>query len=63
MMKINEQLPDVKLDEGPGKTIQPSSVTAQLSIEIYEPVKKIVEQYMESITTEKRAAAGKRILF
>jgi len=45
MMELNEQL-----EENPSET---SNNIDQLSTQIYEPVKKIVEQYQEGVVSEK----------
>lgn len=50
VLEINEQL--MEMDES-AETNSISSVITQLSAQIYEPVKEIVENYQEGITTEK----------
>jgi len=50
VLEINEQL--MEIDEN-ADTNSISSVITQLSSQIYEPVKEIVENYQEGITTEK----------
>jgi molecular chaperone HscB len=49
IMEVNEELMDKR---GPGGS-EPESRIAELQSEIYEPVKKIVEQYKEGVTTQK----------
>lgn len=63
MMEINEQLMEAKMDEDPEKMAGLSSVISQLSTEIYEPVKEIVEHYKEGITTEKELLQVKEYYF
>ena len=50
VLEINEQL--MEMDES-ANTNSISSVITQLSSQIYEPVKKIVENYQEDIISEK----------
>ena len=50
VLEINEQL--MEMDES-SDTNSISSVITQLSSQIYEPVKEIVENYQEGATTEK----------
>lgn len=50
VLEINEQL--MEKDETTNRE-QLSSLISQLSLDIYEPVKEIVEHYQEGITTEK----------
>ena len=63
MMEINEQLVGAKMEENAEKTTHLSSVISQLSTEIYEPVKEIVEHYQESITSEKELLQVKDYYF
>ena len=63
MMEINEQLMEAKMDEEPVKMAHLSSVISQLSTEIYEPVKEIVEHYKEGVTTEKELLQVKEYYF
>src|SRR5688572_18326541 len=53
MMEINEQLAEARMDNDPGEISQLSSVIAKISKDIYEPVKKTVEDYQEGVTSEK----------
>lgn len=50
VLEINEQLMDAK---EPGMKEQVTQTIKNLQLEIYEPVKKIVENYKEGFTTEK----------
>jgi molecular chaperone HscB len=50
VLEINEQL--MEMDDATDKS-QLSSTISQLSTDIYEPVKAIVEHYREGTTTEK----------
>ncbi len=50
VLEINEQLLDA---EEPGMKEQVTQTIKNLQLEIYEPVKKIVENYKEGFTTEK----------
>jgi len=50
VMDLNEQLMEMDEQAERGKL---SSVIAQLSTQIYEPVKEIVEGYQEGVTSEK----------
>ena len=50
VLEINEQLMDA---EEPGMKEQVTQTIKNLQLEIYEPVKKIVENYKEGFTTEK----------
>jgi molecular chaperone HscB len=50
VLEINEQLMDAGDAVG---TRQFSSVISQLSSQIYEPVKEIIESYQDGVTTEK----------
>ena len=63
MMEINEQLVESKMEENAEKTTHLSSVISQLSTEIYEPVKEIMEHYQESITSEKELLQVKDYYF
>jgi len=63
MMEINEQLADAKMDGDPVKIAHLSSVISQLTTEIYEPVKKTVDNYQEGITTEKELLQVKEYYF
>ena len=51
VLEINEQLMEAGDDPAIKSTVE--TITKNLLVEIYEPVKKIVENYTEGITTEK----------
>lgn len=53
VMDINEQLMDAKMNDDQAAIHVIRSTIEQLQKEIYEPVKKIIEEYTEDITTEK----------
>lgn len=63
MMEINEQIVDAKMDADAAKTVHLSTVITQLSTEIYDPVKKIVEHYQEGVTSEKELLQVKEYYF
>jgi molecular chaperone HscB len=63
MMDINEELAEAKTGGDAGKQKHLSTVIDQLSTDIYEPVKKIVENYQEGITTEKELLQVKEYYF
>jgi molecular chaperone HscB len=63
MMEINEQLVEAQMDEDAEKTTHLSSVISQLSTEIYEPVKEIVEHYQEAAISEKELLQVKDYYF
>lgn len=63
MMDINEELAEAKMKGNPGKQNYLSTVIDQLSTDIYEPVKKIVEHYQEGITSEKELLQVKEYYF
>ncbi len=63
VMDINEQLMDAKM-EGNEEKLQASKLQiANLQTEIYEPVKNIVENYQEGITSEKELLQVKKYYF
>ena len=63
VMDINEQLMDAKMD-GDEEQLQASKQQiANLQKEIYEPVKNIVENYQEGITSEKELLQVKKYYF
>jgi molecular chaperone HscB len=53
MMEINEQLMDAKLEDDQVAITNLKLQMSNLQSEIYEPVKEIVEDYQEGVTTEK----------
>ena len=53
MMDLNEAVSDAKMDEDKEKAKELRSQIAHITTEIYEPVKQIVEDYKEGVTTEK----------
>ncbi len=63
VMDINEQLMDAKMDGDEAKTTALKEQIANLQIEIYEPVKSIVESYQEGITSEKELLQVKKYYF
>ena len=63
VMDINEQLMDAKMD-GDEEQLQASKQQiANLQKEIYEPVKNIVENYQEGVTSEKELLQVKKYYF
>jgi molecular chaperone HscB len=63
MMEVNEQLVDAKMDGDMEKITHLSSVISNLSTDIYEPVKEIVEHYQEGVTSEKELLQVKDYYF
>ena len=63
VMDINEQLMDAKMD-GDEEQLQASKQQiANLQTEIYEPVKNIVENYQEGVTSQKELLQIKKYYF
>ena len=52
VLEINEQLMDLKMEENPGLKDNLQSSIFNLQSEIYEPVKTIIENYQDGVTTE-----------
>lgn len=63
MMDVNEQLMEAKMEGDIEKINHLSSVISNLSTEIYEPVKEIVEHYQEGVTSEKELLQVKDYYF
>jgi molecular chaperone HscB len=52
MMDINEAMMDAKMEEDEQAITNQQSTISNLQMEIYEPVKQIVEHYQEGITSQ-----------
>lgn len=63
MMDVNEQLMEAKMDGNIEKITHLSTVISNLSTDIYEPVKEIVEHYQEAVTSEKELLQVKDYYF
>lgn len=63
MMDINETVDELQFDDDPGKIRALHTEFENLQNEIYAPVKSIIENYSEGITTEKELLQVKEFYF
>ncbi|MGI8951756.1 MAG: iron-sulfur cluster co-chaperone HscB C-terminal domain-containing protein [Chitinophagaceae bacterium] len=63
VMEVNEQLMDAKMEEDKEKLSAISHQLSDLQNEIYEPVKKYIENYTEDISAEKGLLQVKEYYF
>ncbi|MEI6628228.1 MAG: iron-sulfur cluster co-chaperone HscB C-terminal domain-containing protein [Alphaproteobacteria bacterium] len=63
VMDINEQLMDAKMEGNEDKMVSLKQQIVNLQTEIYEPVKNIVENYQEGITSQKELLQVKKYYF
>jgi molecular chaperone HscB len=63
VMELNEQLMEAKLEEAPLIMDEIRSSIGQLQAEIYAPVKNIIEDYKEGITTDEELLQVKEYYF
>jgi len=63
VMELNEQINDGLLEFNETKIIDLKSKISNLQIQLYEPVKQIVEHYKEGVTTEEELLQVKTYYF
>jgi len=63
VMDINEDLMDAKTDSNLSKIEMIHDQIALLQIELYEPIKNIVEHYQEGVTTQEELLQVKKYYF
>lgn len=63
MMELNEELAEAKMENDTSAKLALEARFQQLEKEIYEPVKNIIENYREGVTTEKELLQVKDFYF